>query len=202
MFGLRANPLQWLRSRSARVVVLIPALVYGAAVAGFVADGYSLFAFPLDDAWIHRVYSRSFARGQGFAYNEGVQEAGFTSPLWVVLTAPAQWAEPLGTDGVVLLVKVAGVLLGLAAVAATAMIGQRLSGSPWMGCLAASLFALEPRLLFSALSGMEPILLVALWAWICVALLRGHFVLSLVLFGLAPVGGARGGHSPAARGWP
>ena len=56
-----------------------------------------------------------------------------------------------------------------------------------MGCVAASLFALEPRLLFSALSGMEPILLVALWMSACLALLGGRFVLALLLFGLMPV---------------
>ncbi len=134
-----------------------------------------------------RVYSRSLALGQGFAYNEGVQEAGATCPFWMIITAPAHWAEPLGTNVVVFLVKLIGVLLGLAAVSATAILARRLSGSDWIGCLAALLFALEPRLLFSALSGMEVILLVALWTWICVALLQEHFVLSLILFSLTPV---------------
>ena len=153
----------------------------------FLGDRHSRLGFPLDDAWIHRVYSRSFAEGDGFAYNAGTQEAGCSSPLWVIATAPAHWAEPFGADKPVLLVKLVGVLLGLWAVWATAMVGRRLSGSVWMGCVAASLFALEPRLLFSALSGMEPILLAALWMWVCVALLGGQFVLALLLFGLLPV---------------
>jgi len=187
MSGFRVRILRLIENRWVRPVVLIPVAVYCIALFWFLQDKYSLFGFTLDDAWIHRVYARSLSLGQGFAYNEGVQEAGFTSPLWIIITAPMHWAEPLGTNSVVLLVKCMGALLGLAAVLATAILARRLSGSEWIGCLAASLFALEPRLLFSALSGMETILLVALWTWICVALLQERFVLSLVLFSLAPV---------------
>ena len=104
--------------------LLVPALVYAAAVGCFLGDRHSLLGFPLDNAWIHRVYSRSFAQGHGFAYNKGTQEAGCTSPLWVIATAPAHWAEPFGADKVVLLVKLLGVLLGLWAVWATAMVGR------------------------------------------------------------------------------
>ncbi|MGA2799553.1 MAG: hypothetical protein ABSE63_18375, partial [Thermoguttaceae bacterium] len=141
----------------------------------------------MDDAWIHRVYARSFSLGHGFQYNEGIQEAGSTSPLWIIVTAPVHLAEPLGTNAVVLLVKVIGVLLGLAIIWATAIIARELSSSEWIGCFAASLLAWDPRLLFSALSGMETLLLVALWTWACVAILRGRYVLSLVLFGLTAV---------------
>jgi hypothetical protein len=177
-----------MRGRAAAwAAALIPAAVYGAAIFCFVGDRHSLCGFPLDDAWIHRVYSRSVSQGDGFAYNEGVQEAGCTSPLWVIVTAPVHWAERFGADRVVLLVKLVGVLLGLSAVRAAAILGQRLSGSAWMGCVAASLLALEPRLLFSALSGMETMLLVAFWMWVCVALVRGQFVLALVLFSVLPV---------------
>jgi hypothetical protein len=46
----------------------------------FAANPFSLLDFPLDDAWIHRVYSQSFAQGHGFEYNSGQPEAGSTSP--------------------------------------------------------------------------------------------------------------------------
>src|SRR6185436_5644435 len=49
---------------------LAPAIVYGAALVAFLAwSPDNRGQFPLDDAWIHRVYARSFAWGHGFAYN-------------------------------------------------------------------------------------------------------------------------------------
>ena len=50
----------------------------------------SWHSFPLDDAWIHRVYAASLASGEGFSYNLK-PETGFTSPLWVIVTAPIHW---------------------------------------------------------------------------------------------------------------
>ena len=184
-------PSRWsavMRGRTAAwVAALIPAVVYGMAILCFLSDRHCLLGFPLDNAWIHRVYSRSLSQGQGLAYNEGSQEAGCTSPFWVMVTAPAHWAEPFGAAKVVLLVKLVGVLLGLWCVRATAILGQRLCGSVWAGCVAASLFAMEPRLAFSALSGMETMLLVALWMGVCLALVRGRFLVALVLLALMPV---------------
>ena len=74
-----------------RIVRVLPAVAYLAAAAAFVKNRFSLLDFPLDDAWIHQVYARSLALGCGFAYNSGQPEAGSTSPLWSLLTAPAQW---------------------------------------------------------------------------------------------------------------
>ena len=96
------------------LLLLFPLLIYAAAVARFAT--FSPFAtsdFPLDDSWIYQVYARSFAYGHGFAYNDGLQEAGGTSPLWILMTAPAHWLSPLGgTPAAVLGVKAIGVLLG------------------------------------------------------------------------------------------
>ena len=45
-----------------RLPFLMPLVAYLAAAIGFLAhSGHSRFGFPLDDSWIHRVYSRSFA---------------------------------------------------------------------------------------------------------------------------------------------
>jgi hypothetical protein len=167
--------------------VLVPLLVYSAAGIWFVQDRYSRSDFPLDDAWIHRVYARSFATGHGFAYNPGQQETGSTSPLWAIVTAPAYWAECLGTGGSVVAVKLIGWLLGAAVVLAVVRLGQSLVHSRFVAAVAGTLMALEPRLLFSAFSGMETTLLVAIWVWMCVVLLRGRYVLFLLLLGLAPV---------------
>src|SRR5690349_19879454 len=92
-------------------------LVAGAAVAvPFVllqlcAPSYLFhLGFPLDDAWIHAVYARSFARNGMLAYNPGIPANGETSPLWAVLTAwPYIFSGRTALD--VALVKATGLLL-------------------------------------------------------------------------------------------
>jgi hypothetical protein len=168
---------------------LAPAVSYLATVVVFLVWSPANRAeFPLDDAWIHRVYARSFAWGHGFAYNDGVQEAGCTSPLWVVISAPAHWLEPaLGTGGVVWAVKLLGAALGALSVAAVYRLGRQLCGAAWPAALAASLFACEPALVFSALSGMEVMLVVCLWLWLVSSIHAQRWRLAAVLLGLLPV---------------
>ncbi len=79
------------------------------------------------------------------------------------------------------------ILLGLGAILAVRLIAGRLLRSPWAATLAASLFAVEPRFLFSSLSGMENNLLLALWAGGTAALFANRPLLSVILFSLAPV---------------
>ena len=45
--------------------------------------------FPLDDSWIHYVFSRNAASGEIFTYNPHERVIGSTSPLWVSLLVPA-----------------------------------------------------------------------------------------------------------------
>lgn len=175
------------RSPVGMAVAAVPAIAYLAALSFFIKDSFALLDFPLDDAWIHRVYSRALAFGQGFAYNIGQQEAGSSSPLWSLLTAPAHWLGGLGTDAVVLAVKGTGALLGLVSVLSIQRLAYRLSGSRATAILAASLFGLDPRLLFSALSGMETCLLVALLTGAGLALSAKRPLVFLALVGLAPV---------------
>ena len=165
---------------------VFPGLVYLAAVAAFIKNRHSVFDFPLDDAWIHRVYSRSLALGQGFAYNPGQPEAGSTSPLWSLLTAPVHWLAGMHPQLPTLGVKAIGILLGLACVLLVQRIATRLSNSPAVGTVAAALFAIDSKFLFSAFSGMETNLLVALLAGACLAGMAHRPWLLLLLVGLAP----------------
>lgn len=201
------------RERSAeRPWWVVPAIVYGATIALFLAWSPSNRAqFPLDDAWIHRVYARSFAWGHGFAYNDA-QEAGCTSPLWAVISAPAQWLEPpFGPAAVVWAVKLLGVALGALSVAGVYRLGRQMlalstsgpavdptidptidaatgaTGRTWPAALAASLFACEPALAFSTLSGMEVALLLCLWLWVLASIHAGRWRRAAVLLGLLPV---------------
>ena len=170
-----------------KIGLALPILAYALALAGFIENSHSILDFPLDDAWIHRVYSRSFAYGHGFAYNDGHQEAGATSPLWVIVSAPAHWLVILGPEAPVVAVKIIGIMLGLVAVLACHRLALRITGSELAAGIAASLFALEPRLIMASLSGMETCLLVTLVAWAAVALIERRFLLFLVLLGLVPV---------------
>lgn len=172
---------------SGRVARWGPIAVYVAMVITFLRGQYSRVGFPLDDAWIHRVYSRSFALGRGFEYNPGQQEAGSTSPAWAIVTAPAHWLEWLGTDVMVFAVKLLGILLGALCVFLVGSIAYRLTRSEPIAGLAAAMFALDPRLAFSALSGMETLLLVAVLLGACTALMHSRHLLFLFLLGIAPV---------------
>jgi hypothetical protein len=166
-----------------------PLLIFVCAAFYFAsASPFSAYDFPLDDAWIHRVYSRSFASGHGFQYNDGgPQEAGATSPLWAVISAPAHWLEPLGTKFVTAAVKCTGAALGLAALLFFRRLALIGTGSRPAATVAASLLAVEPLLHFSALSGMETMLLVCLWLGSTCALVSGWWRTGLALAGLTPV---------------
>lgn len=164
----------------------IPFMLFSAVLLWFVCTPFSLLDFPLDDAWIHRVYSSAFAHGHGFEYNPGQLEAGSTSPLWSIVTAPAHWLAGFGTDAVVLAVKAIGVILAFVSIRLVQQCGQRIGQSNKIGIIAAALFALDPRLVFSALSGMETNLLLVLWIGAALCLITGRFFLATLLISLAP----------------
>ena len=166
--------------------IWIPAVVYLFATGMFIKDAQVWRQFPLDDAWIHRVYSRSFAEGHGFAYNDGIQEAGSSSPLWTIVSAPCHWMEAIDPEWPVPAVKILGILLGLVSVLMVHRIVGTMTGSAFAAAISASLFAVEPRLLFSSFSGMETNLLIALLIGACLAILNHRRWLFLILVGLAP----------------
>ncbi len=168
-----------------RPLDLLPALVLLAGAAWLLGGGpHARTGFPLDDAWIHRVYARSFAHLQGFAYNPGQQETGATSPLWAIVSAPAHALQFAGDDAVVLAVKVIGLLAALAALFALVSLTEKTAGSRTAGIVAACVLAADPRLAFAALSGMETPLTLALWLGGTAALVAGRRTAGLLLLGL------------------
>jgi hypothetical protein len=64
------------------------ALLAGIATAAILERNGGEPAVPLDDAYIHLHYARSFANAQPFAYGVGEPCAGATSLLWPALIAP------------------------------------------------------------------------------------------------------------------
>lgn len=140
--------------------------------------------FPLDDAWIHLVYARSLATLDGFAYNPGVPEAGFTSPLWALLLVPAVWLEKLDVP-LVPAVKALGVAVGWATSVLALRVVRRLTGSAVAAWTAALLVCLEPWLGFARVSGMEVLLASATALLVLDALASERLALASVALALA-----------------
>jgi hypothetical protein len=142
--------------------------------------------FPLDDSFIHLVFARSLAAGEGLAFQPGELVAGTTAPLWTALVALlAVLPGPL-----FLWVKLAGVACQAGVVLAAFDLGRRLELSRRRALFAAALVALTDWLVWSAPSGME----VPLFTWLSLAGIARHVAererrepprLSLLLFALA-----------------
>ncbi len=147
------RPPRWLPALAAAAV-----LIYFAAEL-FVFEGRP--GFPLDDAFIHLQFARNLAAGEGLSFNPGELVTGTTAPLWTAVQSiffllpgsPIWWTKLLGmalfTLGAGLVYRLA-VELGL---------GRGLS------LLAAVLTLSTDWLLWSALSGLEIPLFVALSLW-------------------------------------
>jgi hypothetical protein len=164
---------------SAAIRVVVPVLALGAA-AFMAAGGWD---FCLDDAWIHLAYAKSLKLGDGFAYNPGDRETGFSSPLWALLLALWPW----GSDPV-LPVKALGALCHAALACGSSLLVAQLMAAERArtpALVAGLLVACDPLLAFAAVSGMEVSLTAALAVWTLVAAQR----LSAGPASLAAVGG-------------
>ena len=173
-------------------VALTLAVVHAATALLFLLDrapgtAAALFGFPVDDAWIHLVYARSFGQLQGFAYNPGVQEAGSTSPLWAILLAPLTWLLPLGVPVLVVAVKLLGIALAWLGSALAWRLALRWTGSQTCALAAGLILAVDPSLTFAKLSGMEVQLAGVLALWVLLSLDAGHTRRAGVALGLLPL---------------
>src|SRR5262252_5819366 len=80
--GIRFSPAQ-----KRAFVVHGAVLVFQVAALAAIAGWDTLHGFPLDDAWIHQVVARTFARTGTLGYAPGHHGAGATSYLWAALLA-------------------------------------------------------------------------------------------------------------------
>lgn len=117
-----------------------------------VPDYWRVRGFPLDDAWIHAVYARSVAQGQGLSYNPGMPATGETSPLWAIVLSVAHLGGA-GAERAVLVSKLLGFLLH-ALTAAGLYVALKGVGRRW-ALSAALLVLLNPHLVAASISGME-----------------------------------------------
>lgn len=153
-----------LRCVAARYLPLIfGVLVLAAASIAAVLDrAEGEPSVPLDDAYIHFQFARSFASLEPFVYTEGSPPvAGATSLLWPALLAPAFW---LGVDGTSI-VWVAW-LLGFASLGLLTHETHELAKpllSPWLARAAAGMVPAFGGLVWLAASGMEAVPFAWLW---------------------------------------
>ena len=137
------------------LLALLPPLAFLAAEA-WLFDGD--WQFPLDDSWIHLVFARSLAHGEGLAFNPQELVAGTTAPLWTALLGLLA-ALP---GSILLWTKLAGIAAQAASVLLVYSVGRRLDLSPALATVAAGLVAATDWLVWSSISGMEVNLFVLL----------------------------------------
>lgn len=144
---------------------LTPRRAHGAALAVIALGVVRVLAaldgqgFPLDDPWIHLQFARNLHDFGAFSYWRGeMVTAGSTSPLYTLLLAAAffvtrdelamSWALGVGS-------------FAAAALFFHLLLRRLVPDRPMLALLGLALFALEPRMLWAALSGMETPLYIA-----------------------------------------
>ncbi|MCQ3939041.1 MAG: hypothetical protein DPW18_18635 [Chloroflexi bacterium] len=130
--------------------------VVGIAVSYLIASRFTYaIGFPLDDSWIHQTYARNLVQYGEWSFRPGIPSAGSTSPFWSALLAvgfllelsPYIWTYFLG----------ALTLFALAVLcewAVRELVETYRPALPWVGVF----IALEWRLAWAAMSGMETLL--------------------------------------------
>ncbi|TFH59237.1 MAG: hypothetical protein E4G91_09040, partial [Candidatus Zixiibacteriota bacterium] len=141
--------------------------------------------FPLDDAWIHLVYGHAAAQTGLPYYNNGVLEAGFTSPLWMAFLALAELVHAVFSLPVVLSVKLLGTLLAWISTLAVYELCRKFSSSFLIALLAGALAAANPVSVFAQVSGMEVALTCALLTLSTLAFALERWRLCAILLGLS-----------------
>ncbi len=139
------------------ILVCLAFVVAMGSLAYYSNDG---FGFPLDDPWIHLQFAQNFAEYGAFSYyNDEMVTSGSTSPFYTLLLA----AGLLVTDNEMVLSYLLGVLMYLIAIVFFLKVAEHaFAGRTWLAFGGAFLLALEPRLHWAALSGMETTLFIVL----------------------------------------
>ncbi|HYH45297.1 MAG TPA: hypothetical protein VEG34_06380, partial [Thermoanaerobaculia bacterium] len=156
-------PLQAAGAGAGRAPLWLAAAALLVCVGYLAAELFLLgrLGFPLDDSWIHLQFARNLAAGEGLAYNPGELVTGSTAPLWTALLALLFWLP----GDVVAWTKLAGVALHLIGVDATWRLARELGLGRGLAALAAGLTLATGPLAWSAVSGMEIPLFIALSLW-------------------------------------
>lgn len=144
----------------APVIAVLACLAFVAATGSFAYYSNNGFGFPLDDPWIHLQFAQNLADYGAFSYyKDELVTSGSTAPLYTLLLA----AGLLVTNNEMVLSYILGVLMYLSAVIVFLRVSEEaFPGRRWLAFGGSLLIALEPRLHWAALSGMETTLFIAL----------------------------------------
>lgn len=185
-----ALPTAPVASHRARRLSALALLVAGVLACGvytaFERSAVGGLGFPLDDTWIHLQFARNLASGHGLAYQGERLVSGSTAPLW---TALLSMVYVLGLPAVPA-VKMLGALAYLLAAGACFALVRELDLGNDLALLATVLFLFTDWMVWSALSGMEISLFVAMSLFGMVLHLRerrapARLPVSLVVLGAA-----------------
>jgi len=116
--------------------------------------------FPLDDSWIHQVFARNLAAGNGFSFNPGQPIAGATAPLWTLLLA-FTWSLMGPVAGGI----IPGLICQWFAYVAIYKIAQKITDNENLALITAVVSIFFWQTVWGALSGMETGLFSALSLW-------------------------------------
>ncbi len=133
------------------VVSLISCLIYLAVSARNAGLG-----FPLDDAWIHQTFARNFGVHHVWSFQMGLPSGGSTGPLWGMILSLFYWS---GLDPIWGTYFLGLILLWGASVTGYYLAKHLMPESKSAPILVGMIIALEWHLVWSALSGMETLLL-------------------------------------------
>jgi hypothetical protein len=134
-----------------KTLALLVALAIAARIPMFFFPG-----FTADDAYITYRFAENLAEGRGFVYNSGENVQGTSTPLYTFILAGC--SSIFGAQSMPWVSRGLGVIADAASLALIVRATASLGASSQF--LSASLFALFPRLVFSATLGMETPLVV------------------------------------------
>ncbi|HSQ61090.1 MAG TPA: hypothetical protein VLT84_11805 [Acidobacteriota bacterium] len=153
----------------ARLAGWVPYAILSALVVGAVAyflnrewEIATLWGFSLDDSWIHAVFARNIATGNGYSFNPGEPVSGSTGPLYSLILALLYAV----TGEVVWPAKIFGVACQIASTLFIYRAALHLEpGAHLKSLLVGALVGISPSLLWASLSGMEISLYLLFVCW-------------------------------------
>jgi hypothetical protein len=144
--------------------VVLSALVLASAAYFLLREWQiaKLWGFSLDDSWIHAVFARNIATGNGYAFNPGEPVSGSTGPLYSLILALLYAV----TGDVIWPAKIFGVACQVASTLFIYRAALHLEpGARLKSLLVAALVGISPSLLWASLSGMEISLYLLFVCW-------------------------------------
>ncbi len=116
------------------------------------------FGLPLDDGWIHLVFARNLANGNGFCFNPGMPINGATSFLWPILESVFFHLSPLP----LVWIKLFGIILHYLTLLTIYHLVRLLGSSREKAFTSVLVYAFMPVILYSSIACMEVSLYVLL----------------------------------------